>query len=64
MKKVPLKYTQSMTIIYLSLRAQVAEGTFFRKSPVFYTEILNIKCRQSYTIYQIKPFFFMELSAV
>ena len=34
MKKVPTVYTHSMKTIYLSLSAQVAEGTFFMKSPV------------------------------
>ena len=32
--KVPSVYTHSMTTIYLSLSAQVAEGTICRKSPV------------------------------
>ena len=30
-------YTRSMETIYLSLRAQVAVGTFFIKSPVYQT---------------------------
>ena len=34
MKKVSPVYTHSMKTIYLSLNAQVGEGTFFRKSPV------------------------------
>jgi len=34
MKKVPSVYTNSMKTIYLSLSAQVAEWTIFRKSPV------------------------------
>ena len=34
MKKVPSVYTHSMKTIHLLLSAQVAEGTFFRKSPV------------------------------
>ena len=34
MKKVPVVCTPSMKTIYLSLSAQVAEGTIFRKSPV------------------------------
>ena len=33
-KKVLGVYTYSMETIYLSLRAQVAVGTFFMKSPV------------------------------
>ena len=31
--------TRSMETIYLFLRAHVALGTFFRKSPVYYTNI-------------------------
>ena len=34
MKKVPGVYTHSVETIHLSLNAQVAVGTFFRKSPV------------------------------
>ena len=34
MKKVPSVYTHAMETIYLSLSAQVAEGTVFRKLPV------------------------------
>ena len=36
MTKVPSVYTRTMMTIYLSLMAQVAEGTFFRKSPFYY----------------------------
>ena len=32
MKKVPSVYSPSIKTIYLSLRAQVAEGTFYRNS--------------------------------
>ena len=34
MKKVPSVYTHSMKTIYLSLSAQVAEGTIFGKPPL------------------------------
>ena len=34
MKKVPSVYKHSMTSIYLSPSAQLAEGTIFKKSPV------------------------------
>ena len=34
-------YTHSIDTIYLSLRAQVAEGTFFMKSPVVETDVIK-----------------------
>ena len=41
-------YTRSSETIYLSLRAQVAVGTFFRKSPV--CSVFNIKTILFYLI--------------
>ena len=40
-KKVLGVYNHSMETIYLSLRAQVAVGTFFMKSPVLDIHILK-----------------------
>ena len=45
MKKVPSVYTPSMKTIYLSLSAQVAEETIFKRPPV-----LCIHCSELYVV--------------